>query len=75
MIDMRVGDRHRVDLRRIEAELVTVVPLVFIAPLKHAALDQHRRAIGLEEIARAGHLAGRAEKLQLHKVPLLVAKG
>jgi hypothetical protein len=43
MVDMRVGQHHRIDLARIEAEGPGVQPFQRARSLEQAAIDQHPR--------------------------------
>ena len=40
---------------------------IFVRPLLHAAVNQNGFTAGLQQIAAAGYLVGRAEKGKLHR--------
>jgi hypothetical protein len=68
MIDVGMGDDHRIERLRVEAELVMVVPLMLAAALDQAAFDQYSGIAGCKQERRAGDLAGRPEELQFHEL-------
>ncbi len=47
MVDMRVRQQHRVDLRGIEREVAVVQLLQGLRALEHAAIDQETAALGV----------------------------
>src|SRR5207253_7072885 len=66
VIQMRVREQERVDLARRVGERHAVADHVVRAALEHAAVDEHARPVGLEQILRACHRPRRAEKVQAH---------
>src|SRR5438105_14410326 len=66
MIEMRVREQERVDLVRRVGERHAIADHVVRAALEHAAVDEHARPVGLEQILRACHRPRRAEKVQAH---------
>lgn len=66
VIDVRVGQQHKIDLARVKGEGSVIAVFGFGAALHHAAVDQETAAIGLYQIARPGDLLGRAQKCDLH---------
>src|SRR5690606_865939 len=67
MIDMRVAQHDRVDLVDRHRERRAVLLLVVLAALDLPALEQQRMPRRAEQITRAGHAAGGAKKLELHR--------
>ena len=65
MVDVRVRQQHEGDAARIEVE-AAVLRLREGAALEHAAVDEKADLAGVDEEARAGDLAGRAVKRELH---------
>src|SRR2546430_4528886 len=66
VIEMRVRDQERVDLARRVGERHAVADHIVRAALEHAAVDEHARPVGLEQVLRTGHCPRRAEKVQAH---------
>src|SRR5437879_928824 len=66
VIEMRVREQERVDLARRVGERHAVADHVVRAALEHAAVDEHARSIGLEQILRPCHRPRRAKKVQAH---------
>src|SRR5256886_4455239 len=66
VVEMRVREQERVDLARLIGEGHAVADHVVRAALEHAAVDEHPRSVGLEQILRTRHRPGRAEKVQAH---------
>ena len=66
VVDVGVGDHHRVDVPGVEVQLL-VVPLV--PALLQAAVHQDLRPAALHTVAAAGHGTGCAEKGQFHGAP------
>ncbi len=67
VIEVRVREEERVDRLRVVRERDAIPDHVVRAPLEHAAVDEHARAIGLEQVLRAGHGAGRTEEMDPHQ--------
>src|SRR5438876_4898805 len=63
---MRVREQERVDLVRRVGERHAIADPVVRAALEHAAVDEHARSIGLEQILRTCHRPRRAKKVQAH---------
>ena len=63
VIDVGVGEQHKVDLGRIEGEAGTVLCVFLGAPLMHAAVHQEHGRTRLHEVARTRDLPGRAAYL------------
>ncbi len=68
VVDVRVGDEQDVDAAGGKGE-VAVVKL--IAPLLQAAIDEELFSVDLQAVARAGHAAVGAVKVQFHFVSSL----
>src|SRR5438270_12920076 len=66
MMEMRVREQERVDLVRQVGERHAIMDHVVRAALEHAAVDEHARPVGLEQILRTCHRPRRAEKVQAH---------
>src|SRR5438093_7251964 len=66
VIQMRVREQERVDIARRVGERHAVSDHIVRAALEHAAVDQHARSVGLEQILGACHRPRRAEKVQAH---------
>src|SRR2546426_11936090 len=66
VIEMRVREHERVDLARRVGERHAVADHIVRAALEHAAVDEHARSVGLEQILRTRHRPRRAEKVQTH---------
>src|SRR5438477_10556296 len=66
VIEMRVREQERVDLARRVGERHAVADHVVRAALEHAAVDEHARPVGLEQILRTCDRPRRAEKVQAH---------
>src|SRR2546428_6591704 len=66
MIQMRVREQDRIDLAGLIGERHAVADHIVRAALEHAAVDEHARPVGLEQILRARHRPCRAEKVQAH---------
>src|SRR5438132_11471539 len=66
VIDMLVREHELVDLARRVVERHAVADHIVRAALEHAAVDEHARSIGLEQILRTCHRPRRAEKVQAH---------
>src|SRR5690606_4510831 len=62
VIDMGVGQHHRVDLVDVEGERPGIAGAFVVAALYHAALDQHLGAVGPQKVAGAGYFADRPEE-------------
>ncbi len=54
VVEVRVGEQHEVDRRRIEAERLCVLLLDLAPALVQAAIDEHAAIRALEEVAGAG---------------------
>ena len=70
MVDMRVGQHHRIDLARIEAEGPGVQPFQRARSLEQAAIDQHPRVAAGKFVAGPCHGARRAVEAQFQKESL-----
>src|SRR5260370_1287098 len=57
VIDMRMSDDYRINQRGVEGRLLPVAFAQFTHALEQAAVDQHPRAIGFDQILRAGYSA------------------
>src|SRR5256712_5495132 len=66
VIEMRVREQERVDLARRIGERHAVADHIVRAALEHAAVDEHARPVGLEQILRTRHRPCRAEKVEEH---------
>ena len=66
VVEVRVREQQRVDRRGLVGERNAVAEHVVRAALEHPAVDEHARAVGLEEVLRAGHRARGAEELEAH---------
>ena len=66
VIDMRVGQKHEVDLRRIEGEGAVVELPDRLRPLEQSAVHQELTARMRDPVAGAGDRAGRAAENQIH---------
>src|SRR5437899_10203438 len=66
VIEMRVREQERVDLARRVGERHAVADHIVRAALEHAAVDEHARPVGLEQILRTRHRLRRAEKVEAH---------
>ena len=66
VIEVRVREEQRVDRRRLVRERHPIAEHIVRAALEHPAVDEDTRAIGLEEVLRAGHRARGAEEMQAH---------
>ena len=58
VIDVRMRDDYRVDRSRIERWLLPVALAQLLQALEQTSVDQHPRAISLDQVFRAGHRAG-----------------
>ncbi len=67
MVDVRVAQHDRVDARRVERERLAVQGLLLATALDQAAVEQEAEVTGLDQVTRAGHTAGCAERLQPHR--------
>ena len=65
VIDMRMGEQHRVDLARVEVETLEIELLERARTLEHAAIDQDAAVALAQFHAGSGHCARRAVKAQL----------
>jgi hypothetical protein len=65
MVQVRVGEQHECDLARIERE-AAVLRVGGASTLEHAAVHEELHLAGVDEVARAGDLAGRAQERQPH---------
>ena len=62
---MRMGQYHRVEVFRVEAEACPIALFLCAPPLIHAAVEQHSYPVmGFEQIARAGDLLNCTEKTE-----------
>src|SRR2546422_8914052 len=66
VIEMRVREQEPVDLPRRVGERHAVADHIVRAALDPAAVDEHARPVGLEQILRACRRPRRAEKVQAH---------
>src|SRR3989454_3674514 len=66
VIQMRLREQERVDLARRIGERHAVADHIVRAALEHAAVDEHARPVGLEQILRSRHCPRRAQKVQTH---------
>ena len=64
MIDVGMGEKHRGDGARIEGEGPVVQLALGLRTLEHAAIDEHFRAVGFDQVAGAGDGARCAMELQ-----------
>ena len=63
VIEVGMGDHHRIQLPRVEGEGAAVLILLLAAPLVHAALEQDLGAVAtLHQVAGAGNLLDCTEK-------------
>ena len=63
---MGMAEHHRVDVRDVEREGVSIAGLIFSATLNHAAVEQQPPPVQRDNMAGAGDLPRGAEKLNLH---------
>ena len=69
MIDVRVRKDHHVDLARAETETAVAGVRFFASSLKEAAVQQHTRSRGVNDVPRAGYFStDRADELNSHAV-------
>src|SRR5207247_3292035 len=66
VIEVRVCEQERVCLARRVGERHAVADHIVRAALEHAAVDEHARPVGLEQILRTRHRLRRAEKVEAH---------
>ena len=66
MVEVRMGQHDRVELRRIEPERDPVPDRLVGAALEHPTIDQDLRSIGGDEELRAGDGGGPTEEVDLH---------
>ena len=60
-----MGNHHGIEAQRIEGKRAAIALVLFTAPLAHAALEQHPRAIAaFDEVAGTGDLLDGTEKRQ-----------
>ena len=71
MVEVGVGQQKDVDARRVEGEAVAVMVALGGTALEHAAVHEHPRPIGRQEVLRPRHGPGGAEELDLHARPLV----
>ena len=64
VIDMRMGQQHGIDVGGAERKCAIVQRLQRLRSLKQPAVDEETSGPGLEQMARAGHGAGRAAEPQ-----------
>jgi len=64
MIDVRVGEHHRVDFPGIERKLFPIPGMTLATPLDKTALKEDLQVTDPEDMAGAGDLAGGTVKLQ-----------
>ena len=57
MIEMGVGQEHKVDALGRKAERRGIIGVEFAAALKQAAIDQHAPAGAFDQVARSGNFA------------------
>ena len=67
VVEVRVREQHRVDLPRLEGRARPVAQPELLEPLEHAAVDQHPRAIRLEQLLAPGDRARRAVEGESHR--------
>ena len=63
MIDMRVGDKHIIDLRRLHRELLI---LIDVRSLLHTTVHQDTLVLPVNKMTAARNFMGRTDKFQLH---------
>ena len=66
MVEVRVGQQHRIEVRRIERERDPVADRFVRAALEHPAVDEDARPGGLEEELRAGDRGRATEEADVH---------
>src|SRR5437899_3419108 len=64
MIDVRVAQEHGVDVPWVREPPIPIPHPQFFPPLEQAAVEQDPPIAYGDEVHRAGHRSGRAEKLQ-----------
>jgi len=75
MVEMGMGQKHAIDRGGVEAEGLGILEVERPAALMEAAIDQDALAGGLDQMARAGDVLGRAVKRYSHlRVAPLSAK-
>lgn len=70
MVDVRMAQHQRIERSGIERKcrrVAFVGPAPVLLALHHSAIQQHAPACGFDEMARAGHLARRAVKHDVHR--------
>src|SRR6185503_17646067 len=60
VVDVRVGNDHRVDSGCVERRLLPVAIAQIASTLKEPTIDQDARATGFDQIPRAGYRARRS---------------
>ena len=68
VIDMRMGENHCMDLRRLEREGPIVELLLRFRTLEHAAVDQHARSRMFDHEAGTGDRVTGSVKRQAHRI-------
>ena len=72
VVDVRVAEHDGIDAVDVEGEGVEVAPLVLVAALDHAAIEQQPFAGGFDLVQGTGDLTGWAVKENAHERILLV---
>jgi hypothetical protein len=72
VVDVRVGEQHEVDVRRVEGPGQVVARLHLAATLVHAAIDEEARAARFHQETGAGDFLRGAEKAEFHAPALLL---
>jgi hypothetical protein len=66
VIEVRVAENDRVNLRGVERKGVGVARLVSAPTLDQAAVEQHLATSDVQDVTGTGDLGGSAEKLEFH---------
>src|SRR5437016_1384463 len=74
MIQMRVGEDHRVDAARIDRQRRPVPLAQLLQSLEEPAVDEHAVIADVEQMLGAGDRAGGAEKRQRRHIYLVITR-
>jgi hypothetical protein len=67
VIDVRVGEHHRIDGFRIDRQALVALEGLAPAALEHPAVEEDRRATGPDEVHGACDGLGGADELDVHR--------
>ena len=66
VVEMSVSQHHRIQATAFQIRLTTILRLLFLSTLEHAAVDKNTRITCHDMIRRPGHIARRSVEMYFH---------